>query len=172
MKMVAGLTVILALLLMSCVTQSSVSPTAKNYEPYTMIKDGIYDQYATENNGGYSDMEMNNYIDDATRARLDDFAVRANFDVDNTFYIIREALGPDARVTLVVSSLIWPYEIRGAIRAELIDDGHREDGRRMASRILEIESEDNRVYHLYIGDGYLVRRIMCVETGDTVFFMR
>jgi len=63
---------------------------------------------------------------------------RADFDWDNTFSVIQHSVNSsnDWVVGSILSSLVF-RGIKGAIRAEFNDP------------LLEIESEDNRIYHIY-----------------------
>ena len=79
----------------------------------------------------------------------------------NTVRVIQEVLGISEEDARLVAGGMGLGGIRGAIRAELVDDETTQ-----STRVLEVESEDNRIYRIYMGGDFSVFQIRCMETGS------
>jgi len=94
------------------------------------------------------------------------------FNHANTTAVIKEALDSTILEAEDVMRALLRARVHGAIRAELVE---RPNGNRP---FLEIESEDNRIYHLNVTrvqhssnySYYIVESIIDVETDDLIYF--
>jgi protein involved in sex pheromone biosynthesis len=89
------------------------------------------------------------------------------FNVQRTEEVIQNALNTDPYAGEEFVYILQEAEIRGAIRAEFIDDDNQ---------ILEVECEDNRIYQVRLDkswrtESYIVRHIMDMQTNTPVFYI-
>jgi len=91
-------------------------------------------------------------------------AAGINFDFDNTVMVIQSVLKCEDRQARNIARALDRANIAGAITATVIEDAG-------GGLILEIESEDHRVYHVYLNSGFYADAIKDMETGEFVFYI-
>ncbi|MDR2600000.1 MAG: hypothetical protein LBC73_06955 [Oscillospiraceae bacterium] len=138
------------MLLLSCNVEAESNPSGNNEK--TIIT----------NDGGNTDMDE-----------------KVIFDRENTINIIKTAIDRSDREVEQMVDLIESAGVRGAVRAQLLDSLELDKRFPTPDPRLEIESEDNRIYHLYLSfrtrsgfDNnrmYVVARIYDIEGGFNVF---
>jgi len=152
MKAMSLFLVSLTLILMGC-TKQSVNGSE------------VYEQTPISDRNTH---EQSNPSEENTGERAD---MRVTFDLENTKRVIQEALGSDERGTRLATLSLQDAGVRGAIRVKVIvrsgDIG--EDGYPNAHTILEVESEDHRVYQVHLNGRYLVDLVVDMETGNSIF---
>ena len=107
------------------------------------------------------------------------FSESITFDIENTIKVLQEALGRSTREAEGIADILMLAGVQGVRRAELLDslelDTHFPRGR----PLLEIESEDNKIYHLHLtfltsygfenSRFYSIDRIIDLETGVWIY---
>ena len=91
--------------------------------------------------------------------------VDMNFDYENSYTVIQENLNcEDSDIRFILDTL-ERVEIKGVIRAEQKED----DSLAGLPVVLEIESEDNKAYRIYMDETCDLEAIKDIETGNYVY---
>lgn len=89
-----------------------------------------------------------------------------NYDYINSRKVVKEALDSNWRISEYVLEIINIPEIKGVVMAELIP----EDNPESSDITLEIMSEDNIKYYVYMTRSYRIFAIEEIETSKVVYF--
>jgi len=88
-----------------------------------------------------------------------------NFDYENSFQVIQKSLNcDDPEDVEIILDTLERAKVKGALSGEI-----KADDSLWAPVVLEIESEDNKIYRIYMNQIYNVEGIQDMDTGKYIY---